>query len=104
MEHRRSELAAIFALALLASITALELDYEVFSAVFAAAAGVAAFENARSQWATVPASARWKREAEEDWGKRNGDVRQNGSSSLELSRVGRLYWARCNYTLGSGPA
>jgi hypothetical protein len=49
MEHRRSELAAIFALALLASITALELDYEVFSAVFAAAAGVAAFENARSQ-------------------------------------------------------
>jgi hypothetical protein len=34
MEHRRGlELAAIFALSLLASVTALELDYEVFSAV-----------------------------------------------------------------------
>ena len=41
--------AAIFALALLASFTAWELDYEVFSAVFAAAAAVAAFESARSQ-------------------------------------------------------
>jgi hypothetical protein len=39
MEHRRGlELGAIFALSLLASVTALELDYEVFSAVFGAAA------------------------------------------------------------------
>ena len=50
MEHRRGlELAAIFANSLLASVTALELDYEVFSAVFGAAAAVAVFENARSQ-------------------------------------------------------
>jgi hypothetical protein len=50
MEHRRGlEFAAIFALSLLASVTALELAYEVFSAVFGAAAAVAAFENVRSQ-------------------------------------------------------
>jgi hypothetical protein len=46
---RDLELAAIFALALLASVTALELDYEMFSAVFGAAAAVAGFENVRSQ-------------------------------------------------------
>jgi hypothetical protein len=46
-DPRGLELAAIFALSLLASVTALELDYEIFSAVFGAAAAVAAFENAR---------------------------------------------------------
>jgi hypothetical protein len=50
MEYRRAlELSAIFALSLLASVTALELDYEAFSAVFGAAAAAAAFENVRSQ-------------------------------------------------------
>jgi hypothetical protein len=50
MEQPRGvELAAIMALALLAGVTAWELDYIVFSAVFAVAAGLAAlaFENAR---------------------------------------------------------
>jgi hypothetical protein len=44
-----------------------------------------------------------KREAEEAWAKRNGDDRQDGCGDIELSRVGRVCWARCNYTLGSGP-
>jgi hypothetical protein len=46
--HRRSlELAAICALAILASVTARELDYEVFSVVFGVTAAFAAFESAR---------------------------------------------------------
>jgi hypothetical protein len=45
---RSLELAAICALAIVASVTARELDYEVFSIVFGLAAGVAAFESARS--------------------------------------------------------
>jgi hypothetical protein len=46
---RSLELAAICALAILASVTARELDYEVFSIVFGVAAAVAAFESARSR-------------------------------------------------------
>jgi hypothetical protein len=39
----------LFALALIVSITALEFDYRVFSAVFAGAAALAAFLASRSQ-------------------------------------------------------
>jgi hypothetical protein len=46
---RGLELAALFALALIASLTAWEFDYQIFGAIFATAAAVAAFENARSQ-------------------------------------------------------
>jgi hypothetical protein len=40
-DPRHSELVMIFAVASLASLVAWELDYEVLSALFAAAAGVA---------------------------------------------------------------
>jgi hypothetical protein len=46
---RSLELGAICALAILASVTASELGYQVFSIVFGVAAGVAAFESARAR-------------------------------------------------------
>ena len=35
--------------------------------------------------------------------KRNGDDWQDGCGNIELSRVVRVCWAGCNYTLGSRP-
>ena len=46
-DPRGLELALLFALALLASVAAWELDYPLFGATFAAAAALAAFESMR---------------------------------------------------------